>query len=66
LTTLSKAVDRLSFPAYGGSDHARSLKAVCRYFLPGQEPNYHTPKDKQVNPLLDETAQIGLDVVSNC
>lgn len=68
LTTLIKAVDRSvsTFPAYGGSDHAPFAKAgvPVLFFYRGQEPNYHTPKDKQVNPrLLDETAQVGLDVV---
>jgi len=56
--------DRLvssSSPALYGSDHA-PFRWVYRYFFHrGQEPNYHTPKDKQVNlRLLDETAQIGL------
>ncbi len=68
LTTLSKAVDSSisNFQAYGGSDHAPFAKAgvPVLFFYRGQEPNYHTPQDKQVNPrLLDETAQVGLDVV---
>lgn len=50
----------------GGSDHASfaSVGVPVLFFYRGQEPNYHSPNDKQVNPrLLDETAQVGLDVL---
>lgn len=68
LTTLTKAVDRsvATFQAYGGSDHAPFANAgvPILFFYRGQEPNYHTPNDKQVDPrLLEETVQVGLDVV---
>ena len=68
LTTLTKEVDRSisTFQAYGGSDHAPFANAgvPVLFFYRGQEPNYHTPNDKQVDPkLLDETVRVGLDVV---
>lgn len=50
----------------GGSDHASfaSANVPVLFFYRGQEPNYHSPNDKQVDPrLLDETAQVGLDVL---
>ena len=68
LTALLKEVNSeiSTFQAYGGSDHAPFANAdvPVLFFYRGQEPNYHTPNDKQVEPnLLDETARIGLDVV---
>jgi len=61
LTAVTKAVDRSvsTFKAYG-SDHAPFANAVCgTLFYRGQEPNYHTPNDKQVDLRLldDETAR---------
>ena len=50
----------------GGSDQVpfASAEVPTLFFTRGLEPNYHTPNDKQVNPrLLNETIQIGLDVV---
>jgi Zn-dependent M28 family amino/carboxypeptidase len=50
----------------GGSDHASFASAgvPVLFFYRGQEPNYHSPNDKQVDPrLLDETAKVGLDVL---
>lgn len=68
LTAVTKAVDRSvsTFKAYGGSDHAPFANAgvPVLFFYRGQEPNYHTPNDKQVDSrLLDETARVGLNVV---
>ena len=68
LTALVKATDPSisTFQAYGGSDHAPFANAgvPVLFFYRGQEPNYHTPNDKQVDPkLLDETARVGLNVV---
>jgi len=68
LTALAKAAKNSisTFESYSGSDHAPFATAdvPVLFFYRGQEPNYHTPNDKQVDPrLLDETAQVGLDVV---
>lgn len=68
LTDLAKASKRSlsTFQVFGGSDHAPFATAgvPVLFFYRGQEPNYHTPNDRQVDPkLLDETAQVGLDVV---
>lgn len=68
LTTLAQVTDPgvSTFGGSGGSDHAPFAAAdvPVLFFYRGQEPNYHSPNDKQVDPkLLDETAQIGLDVV---
>ena len=52
--------------ATGGSDHVPFIQAETPvlFFTRGLEPNYHTPNDRQVNPkLLDETVQIGLNVI---
>lgn len=68
LTALLKTVDgEISiFQANSDSDHAPFANAdvPVLFFYRGQDPNYHTPNDKQVDPnLLDETARVGLDVV---
>lgn len=69
LTALAHTADRsisTLLGAAGGSDHASFAAASVPvlFFYRGQEPNYHSPNDKQVDPkLLDETAQVGLDVV---
>ena len=68
LTTLAQVTDPgvSTFGGSGGSDHAPFAAAdvPVLFFYRGQEPNYHSPNDKQVDPkLLDETAQVGLDVV---
>lgn len=68
LTALTKSTDRSisTFGSTNGSDHASfaAAKVPVLFFYRGQEPNYHTPKDKQVDPkLLDETVRVGLDVV---
>jgi Zn-dependent M28 family amino/carboxypeptidase len=69
LTALAQTADRSIsnfLGAAGGSDHASFAAASVPvlFFYRGQEPNYHSPNDKQVDPnLLDETAQAGLDVV---
>lgn len=68
LTALAQAADHSisSFQTEGGSDHAPFAAAgvPVLFFYRGQEPNYHTPNDKQVDPrLLDETARVGIDVV---
>lgn len=54
------------FGSSDGSDHAAfaSKNVPILFFYRGQEPNYHTPNDKKVDPkLLDETTQAGLDIV---
>lgn len=68
LTALAKTAKNSvsTFGSYGGSDHAPFAAAdvPVLFFYRGQEPNYHTPNDKQVDSkLLDETASVGLDVV---
>lgn len=55
-----------TFGGRGGSDHApfAEKNVPVLFFYRGQEPNYHSPNDRQVNSkLLDETAQSGLNVV---
>ncbi|WP_073549722.1 M28 family peptidase [Chroogloeocystis siderophila] len=54
------------FGGQGGSDHAPFARASVPvlFFYRGQEPNYHTPNDKAVEPqLLDETTQVALNVL---
>lgn len=68
LTALAKAAEPslFTFQTDGGSDHAPFAAAdvPVLFFYRGQEPNYHTPKDKEVDAkLLDETVRVGLDVV---
>ncbi len=55
-----------TFGGRGGSDHApfASVGVPVLFFYRGQEPNYHSPQDTQVDPkLLAETTQVGLSVV---
>lgn len=55
-----------TFGSSSGSDHApfAAANVPVLFFYRGQEPNYHTPRDKHVDPkLLDETVSVGLSVV---
>lgn len=68
LTKFAQNVDPKvkTFGSSGGSDHAPFAdKGVpILFFYRGQEPNYHSPDDQKVDSkLLDETTQVGLDVV---
>jgi Zn-dependent M28 family amino/carboxypeptidase len=68
LTALALAADPeiSTFQTNSGSDHASFAAAgvPILFFYRGQEPNYHSPKDKQVDPrLLDETVQVGQEVI---
>lgn len=68
LTALALAADpKIStFQTDGGSDHAPFAAAgvPVLFFYRGQEPNYHSPNDKQVDSrLLDETIRVGQEVV---
>jgi Zn-dependent M28 family amino/carboxypeptidase len=68
LTALAKAADpKIStFQSNNSSDHASFAAAgvPVLFFYRGQEPNYHSPNDKQVDSrLLDETVRVGQDVV---
>ena len=69
LTALAKDADTTISnlgSSSSGSDHASFAAAdvPVLFFYRGQEPNYHTPNDTQVDPrLLDETVSVGLDVV---
>ncbi|WP_439566283.1 M28 family metallopeptidase, partial [Gloeocapsopsis crepidinum] len=68
LTKLTQATqsDISVFDSQGGSDHAPFARAgvPVLFFYRGQEPNYHTPDDKSIEPrLLDETSQVGLNVL---
>jgi Zn-dependent M28 family amino/carboxypeptidase len=68
LTALALAADpKIStFQTDGSSDHA-SFAAVgvpILFFYRGQDSNYHSPNDKQVDPrLLDETVRVGQEVI---
>lgn len=68
LTALAQTVNLgvTTFGSRGGSDHASFASAgvPVLFFYRGQEPNYHSPNDKQVDPrLLDQTIQAGLEIV---
>ncbi len=68
LTALAKTAKSsiTTFRSYAGSDHApfAAVNVPVLFFYRGQEPNYHTPNDKQVDPkLLNETASVGVDIV---
>jgi aminopeptidase YwaD len=55
-----------TFGSIRGSDHASfaDKNVPVLFFYRGSEPNYHTSNDKTVDPkLLDQTTQVGLDVV---
>ncbi|AFZ33278.1 peptidase M28 [Gloeocapsa sp. PCC 7428] len=68
LTKLAQVTqsDISTFGGQGGSDHAPFARVgvPVLFFYRGQEPNYHTPNDKAVEPqLLDETTQVALNVL---
>ncbi|MBW4562452.1 MAG: M20/M25/M40 family metallo-hydrolase [Mojavia pulchra JT2-VF2] len=70
LTAIAKAVDSdiktLGSYTYGGSDHApfANKNVPVLFFYRGQDPNYHSPNDKTIDPkLLNETAQVGVGIV---
>ncbi|RUR84162.1 M28 family peptidase [Chlorogloeopsis fritschii PCC 9212] len=68
LTAFAKNVkpDMKVLGSYAGSDHTPFAKkgVPVLFFYRGQEPNYHTPNDKTVDPkLLNETTQVALDIV---
>lgn len=70
LTAIAQAVDSdiktLGSYGYGGSDHApfANKNVPILFFYRGQEPNYHSPNDKTVDPkLLNEATQVGVDIV---
>jgi Zn-dependent M28 family amino/carboxypeptidase len=68
LTALAKAADPeiSTLQSNDSSDHAPFAAAgvPVLFFYRGQEPNYHGPNDKQVDPrLLDETIRVGQEVV---
>ena len=68
LTTMAQATDRSidNIGAVGGSDHVPFSQAdiPVLFFTRGLDPNYHSPNDVQVDPsLLDETVQVGLEVI---
>ncbi|MFN6572641.1 M28 family metallopeptidase [Dendronalium sp. ChiSLP03b] len=68
LTAFTKTIDpnAKNFAANGGSDHApfADKNVPVLFFYRGQEPNYHTPNDKTIDPkLLNATTQVALDIV---
>lgn len=68
LTTLAQVANPQvsTFGGRGGSDHVpfAQKNVPVLFFYRGQEPNYHSPNDRQVDSkLLDETTQSGLNVV---
>ncbi len=68
LTALAKTADPeiSTLQSNDSSDHVPFAAAgvPVLFFYRGQEPNYHSPNDKQVDPrLLDETVWVGQDVV---
>lgn len=68
LTALAQASNSSisTFRSFGGSDHApfAAANVPVLFFYRGQEPNYHTPLDKQVDPkLLDQTVGVALNIV---
>ncbi len=68
LTAFAKAVEPQvrEIGSFAGSDHApfADKDVPVLFFYRGQEPNYHTPNDKTVDPkLLDETTQVALDII---
>ena len=69
LTKIAKATNPeiTTFGGRGGSDHASfaSAKVPVLFFYRGEDPNYHSPGDKQVDAkLLEETAQLGFDLAN--
>ncbi len=68
LTALALAADpKIStFQTDGSSDHASFAAAgvPILFFYRGQDSNYHSPNDKQVDPrLLNETVRVGQEVI---
>ncbi|MEC4812389.1 MAG: M28 family peptidase [Scytonema sp. PMC 1069.18] len=50
----------------GSSDHASfaAKNVPVLFFYRGQDPNYHSPNDKNIDPkLLNKTTQAGLDII---
>ncbi len=68
LTAFARNIDPKvkTFGSSGGSDHASfaNKNVPVLFFYRGDEPNYHTPNDKKVDPkLLNETTQVALDLI---
>lgn len=68
LTSLVQAAEPelKTFGSRGSSDHApfADKDVPVLFFYRGQEPNYHTPNDKTVDPkLLNETTQVAMDII---
>ena len=56
----------ISSSRFGGSDRAsfRAKDIPTSFFFRGKDPNYHSPKDKIVDPcLLEETPDIALKLI---
>ncbi len=69
LTKIAKATNPkiTTFGNPGSSDHASfsSANVPVLFFYRGEDPNYHSPGDKQVDSrLLDQTAQLGFDLAN--
>lgn len=69
LTKLAKSTNPeiTTFGGRGGSDHASfaSANVPVLFFYRGEDPNYHSPGDKNVDAkLLNETAQLGFDLAN--
>lgn len=69
LTKLAKSTNPKidTFGSRGGSDHASFANAgvPVLFFYRGEDPNYHSPGDKQIDPkLIEETAQLGFDLAN--
>ncbi|MBW4665138.1 MAG: M28 family peptidase [Chroococcus sp. CMT-3BRIN-NPC107] len=69
LTKLAKSTNPeiTTFGGRGGSDHApfASANVPVLFFYRGEDPNYHSPGDKNVDAkLLNETAQLGFDLAN--
>lgn len=68
LTKLAQKIDPAvsTFPDNGLSDHQSFSEAGVPviFFYRGDDPNYHSPGDKKVDPkLLDATVRVALEVV---
>ncbi|NEQ28193.1 MAG: M28 family peptidase, partial [Microcoleus sp. SIO2G3] len=68
LTAFARNIDPAvkTFGSFGGSDHASFAQknVPVLFFYRGDEPNYHTPNDKKVDPkLLNETTQVALALI---
>lgn len=69
LTKLAKSTNPeiTTFGGRGGSDHASFANAgvPVLFFYRGEDPNYHSPGDKQVDSkLIEQTAQLGFDLAN--